>query len=377
MGGFCCNGPPEPENQVKFDEMNKIRISNKEEIKQSYNDLSEFNKNIINNGDYITEDDFNTFIPEEIKNFIQKNPFEINQENMKSFSFEVEPFQFTNGNIYKGKWNKNLEFNGSGKYYLSQEKIFIEGFWENGQLKFGRLFFPNGDIYKGEIKDSKYHGKGKLISMDEVYEGDFVNGEKNGKGKLVFNDKTIYEGNFENGEFKGQGKMIWNNGYKYKGEFKGPVLSGKGVLSTPNGDIYEGDFENNSFHGKGKYKFNKTGNNYEGEFQFGIKKGKGIFNCLNKYIYEGNWDNDLPCGIGKVTNWEKTCVLKSIWRFGKIAEEPFYESGSEEDFKSINLNIIGDEKMDLDIKALTHLNYVENDSTQYKLKSVLSFLTEN
>ena len=131
----------------------------------------------------------------------------------------------------------------------------------------------------------------------------------------------------------------------------------------------------NLFHGKGKYKFNKSGNEYEGEFQYGAKKGKGIFTCLNQYTYEGNWDNDLPCGVGKLTNWEKNGVLKSIWRFGKIAEEPYYEKGNEEDFRSIDLNINVDE-MVLNTKELPHLNQMDNNNTQYKLTTSLSFLMD-
>ena len=191
---------------------------------------------------------------------------------------------------------------------------------------------------------------------------------------MTFDDGTIYEGNFNKGEFKGKGKMTWNNGYEYNGEFNGSILSGKGKLSGPNGDIYEGDFENNLFHGNGKYIY-KNGNEYEGEFQYGVKKGKGTFIETNKYIFEGNWDNDLPCGVGKVTNWEKNGILKSTWRFGKIAEEPIYELGNEEKFQDIQLDL-KPEEMFLNTKELPHLVKMENDSTQYKLGNSLSFLNE-
>ena len=380
--GCWCNRDVNLDQQLSFDTKKPDKVNNlnsyssyREMIKDSFNNfISEFNKNKEKIGDYISKEEFYSIIPTEIQNYMKDNPLNRNQENIKKSTYEMEPFEFKNGNIYQGKWNKNLAFEGPGEYYLKQDKVFVEGNWDNGNLKNGRIFLPNGDIYEGEIKDSNYNGKGKLKTIkNEIYEGDFVNGEKTGNGKIIFEDGTIYEGNLEKGQFKGKGKMIWKNGYEYIGEFNGPILSGKGKLKGPEGDIYEGDFENNLFHGKGKYTFNKNGNEYEGDFQYGIKKGKGKFTCVNQYIYDGSWDNDLPCGIGKLTNWEKNGILKCIYRFGKIAEEPIYELGNEDDFNSIDLNIKADE-MTLNTKGLPHLDFVESESTQYKLKTSLSFL---
>lgn len=380
MGSFCCIGNEDHSNQLSFDKKPEERIitSEKQINKESYNNfLSKFNEKIQNlNGEYISKENFESIIPKEIHNYMKENPLKREKEIVKKSTYDNEPFEFNNGNIYQGKWNKNIEFDGPGIYYLKQDKVFIEGDWENGNFCYGRIFYPNGDIYEGQIKDSKPNGKGKLkLINNEIYEGDFENGEKTGKGKIIFEDGTIYEGNIENGKFKGNGKMIWTNGYEYNGEFDGPTLKGKGILKMPNGDIYEGDFDNNLFHGKGKYTFNKNGNEYEGDFQYGIKKGKGIYTCINEYIYDGYWDNDLPCGFGKLTNWEKNGILKCIWRFGRIAEEPVYEMGNEENFNQEDLNIKLDE-MEVYKKELPHLDYVENDLTQYVIKTSLSFLSD-
>jgi hypothetical protein len=375
----CCSGNVDFSNNMSFDKESKRIITSEKPInKESYNNfLSNFNEKIQNiNGKYISKDDFDSIIPEKIQNYMKENPLKREKEIVKKSTYDVEPFEFKNGNIYQGKWNKNMEFDGPGTYYLQQDKVFIEGDWEKGNFSYGRIFYPNGDIYEGQIKDSKPNGKGELKTLNnERYEGDFVNGEKTGKGKIIFEDGTIYEGNIENGKFKGNGKMIWTNGYEYNGEFDGATLKGKGILKMPNGDIYEGDFDNNLFHGKGKYTYNKNGNEYEGDFQYGIKKGKGIYTCINEYIYDGYWDNDLPCGFGKLTNWEKNGILKCIWRFGRIAEEPVYEIGNEENFSQVDLNIKLDE-MDVNKKELPHLEYIENDSTQYVIKTSLSFLSE-
>ena len=338
--------------------------------------MSKFDQNLHYFGKYIDPEELKKIIPEEFNNYMKENPFKIKKEETGE-TFETKPIIFKNGNVYHGNWNTDYKMEGKGKYYLKEENVFAEGNWVNGELKYARVFLPNGDIYEGELRDSMFNGHGKLIShnSNDIYEGNFVNGEKTGKGKITFSDGTIYEGELENGEFKGNGKMTWTNGYKYDGEFNGHFLNGKGTLTCPNKDVYNGDFENSYFHGKGKYTFYKTGNEYDGDFQYGVRKGKGNYSVPNKYKYKGNWDNDLPCGIGRLMNWDESSVLKCTWRFGKIAEEPVYESGSEEDFNSIDKNI-EPEMIDVNIRQLPHIDMTENESTQYKIETCPSFLEE-
>ena len=38
--------------------------------------------------------------------------------------------------------------------------------------------YPNGDEYKGDVKNGKPHGKGKYISDGDTFEGNFANGEE-------------------------------------------------------------------------------------------------------------------------------------------------------------------------------------------------------
>ena len=207
-----------------------------------------------------------------------------------------------------------------------------------------------------------------------IYEGDFEDGERNGNGKIIFEDGTIYEGQIEKAELKGKGKMTWKNGYEYEGYFKSNKFNGNGTLKGPSGDIYQGEFSNNLFHGKGKYTYN-NGNTYEGQFVYGQKKGKGVYKCNNLYEYDGDWDIDLPCGVGKLSNWDKSGIIKSTWRYGNIMEDPIYEKGSNECFENIDLNIIPD-KMELSIRDLSNIENTETQSTQYKIGTRASFLDE-
>ena len=337
-----------------------------------------FEDKLQNFGKYF-EQEFNTLITPEILAYMTENPFSLNPEQYEiSEVYEMKPIEFNNGNVYKGGWNENLKMEGQGKYYLKEDGVLAEGLWKEGNLVYARVFIgkeDSFDIYEGEMKNSSFYGKGKLIlSNGVIYEGDFIDGEKTGNGKIIFEDKTVYEGGVEKGDLNGKGKMIWTNGYEYEGDFGFNKLCGNGILKSPNGEIYEGEFKNNLFNGYGKYTF-KNGNTYEGQFLYGIKKGKGVYKCLNKFEYDGDWDNDLPCGVGKLSDWNKTGVIKSTWRYGNIMEEPVYEQGTSENFEDIDLNIVPDQ-ITLNIKYLSNLDYTDMQSTQFKLGTQVSFLDE-
>ena len=340
--------------------------------------MTTFETNLQTFGQYYSSD-FNTLISQKIQDYMHEHPLEIEQKYKENLeSIDVKPIEFKTGNIYEGGWNKNLKMEGQGKYYLKAENVFVEGIWKDGNIIYGRVFMTNEDeldIYEGEMKDSSFNGKGKLTSSNgQVYIGDFIDGEKTGNGKIIFADGTIYEGQVEKSELKGEGKMIWKNGYEYQGNFDGNKLSGHGILTNINSDMYEGDFTNNLFSGNGTYTF-KSGNIYEGEFSYGVKKGKGIYKCLNLYEYDGDWDNNLPCGVGKLSTWNKNGIIKSSWRYGKNVEEPIYEKGSEEDFEGIDFDIKVDEMM-LNIKDLSNLENTEIQTSQYKLVTNVSFLDD-
>jgi hypothetical protein len=323
--------------------------------------------------------DFKTLLSEKIQNYIAEHPLQINPEYYQNLEgYDIKAVEFKNGNIYEGGWNKNTRMEGQGKYYLKEEKVFVEGIWKNGDLVYARVFMGDDDsleIYEGEIKDSNFNGKGKLTSSNgQIYIGEFIEGVKTGKGQIIFKDGTIFDGQVEKGEPKGEGKMTWKNGYEYEGNFDGNKLSGKGKLKGPNQESYEGDFTNNFFNGKGVYTY-ANGNTYEGEFSFGAKKGKGIYSCLNSYQYDGDWDNDLPSGNGKLSTWDKNGIIKSSWRHGKIMEEPVYEKGDKNNFEGIDFNIAVDE-MKINIRDLTNLEMPEVQTTQYKFETMPSFLDD-
>ena len=66
----------------------------------------------------------------------------------------------------------------------------------------GTRMWASGDVYEGDFKDGKQHGKGKYtLASGDVYEGDFKDGKQHGKGKYSSADGTTYEGIWVDGEY--------------------------------------------------------------------------------------------------------------------------------------------------------------------------------
>ena len=309
----------DPNNKIKKEEknfsINQLSSSNISFAQHNYNNFTKkFNSKLHYLGKYFDISEFNQKIPKKAYNYMIQNVLNIPPNIIQSNPvYEMKPVEFENGNIYSGNWNEKFKMEGYGQYYIKEVNLFVEGIWTDGKLIFGRIFFPNENIYEGEIKNSAFNGKGKLIfNNGDMYDGCFFDGERNGKGKYIFNDGTIYEGDFSNSEFKGHGVIKWKNGVEYEGDFNGLVLKGKGKLEDKiNLEKYEGNFDNNYFNGFGKYYFNNYAS-YEGEFEFGIKNGKGNYKNKEGIFYEGTWANNLPNGIGKFGCNE--FIVKGVWK---------------------------------------------------------------
>jgi hypothetical protein len=361
-------------NQFEYPTEDKKKIENTLEKSLSNNKNNIDNKNLFYKefdekikliGNYLSEKEFEMMIPEEAKKFINNESSLSNLQ--KRTSYQVKPVEFENGNIYHGQWNDNFEMEGYGKYFLKNEKVLAEGVWEKGELKKARIFYPNGELYEGEMTNSNYNGKGKLISQNYEYDGEFVDGEKTGEGTIKYKDGTEYTWRFSQNNFNGYGNMKWNNDLEYKGYFKDNCLEGNGTLFNKRGEKYEGNFEKNAFHGKGKYIYS-NGDEYEGDFEYGIRKGRGIYKKNNGFIYEGLWDNNVPNGYGKITINDKK--IKCNFHNGKIIDENMYEEQND-----INYNFYN-EPMNLLTQKLAHLENIDVLSSQFGAGTMLSFLDE-
>ena len=328
------------ENNILNNSDNDINNINEEQLKEDYKFKAfknKFETVLPNFGQYIDKEQFNENIPENARSYMDQNEFQLPDNlHINENIYEMQPIKFKNDNLYEGYWNENIIMDGLGKYYIADGNLFIEGVWDNGRSIYGRIYYPNNNIYEGFINNSNCEGKGKLIyDTGEIYEGDFSNGELDGEGKLTFADKTIYEGQFSKGEINGKGIMKWPNGIIYDGYFSKGTLNYQGKLIGNGQEQYEGNFQNNFFSGKGKYTF-EDGSTYEGDFESGLRNGKGIYIKKDEFSYEGSWANDYAHGFG--TYSFGSVNVKGIWRNGYNAEITKVEGCEINDFNHEILN---------------------------------------
>ena len=375
MGCVECKICKQEEDKSQFEYSNeahqKIQNNLDNSIKENDNFIKEFDEKIQYIGQYIPEKEFEEMIPQILSyNIMQDKPFPY-KKNYKN-AHNMRPVEFENGNIYYGQWNEDFEMEGYGKYYLKEEKVLAEGVWEKGELKVARIYYPNGDFYEGELMNSTYNGKGRLIlSNKDEYIGDFVDMEKEGEGEMKYaDDGTIYKGGFRKNFFNGHGNMKWANGTEYNGNFVDNYFEGEGVLFNDEGEKYEGNFEKNLFHGKGKYTYS-NGDIYEGDFEYGIRKGRGIYRKNGMFIFEGLWDNNVPNGYGKITIRNK--IIKCNYHNGRFIDDKIYKD--EPMYNGIDFHFYNEE-MNLSAQKLSHIENIDVSSSQYRAGTKLSFLDD-
>ena len=118
------------------------------------------------------------------------------------------------------------------------------------QAEFKRIEYDGGDVYEGETRNGKRHGKGKYTWADgDTYEGDWKDGKRCGRGKLIQYGKSP----------SGETYMK----YSYDGEWLDSKEHGHGIC-------VEGDF--------GMYKNDKV---YEGEWVNGKRQGRFVWYLTN------------------------------------------------------------------------------------------------
>lgn len=83
------------------------------------------------------------------------------------------------------------------------------------------IYYPNGDIYNGQITDNKKHGKGILHTKDIYFEGMFNNDLKHGQAFIRHANADYYfKGKWKNDEPDLFGTYVFDNGTEFMGEFK-------------------------------------------------------------------------------------------------------------------------------------------------------------
>ena len=355
---FEKNNTPNQENPISRKNYTTfININNNNDI------VNEALERKISLGTYLDISEYKKIINEKILNYIEAHRLNYQDYFPSTINtYKSSPIQFQNGNIYYGNWNSNGEMEGYGIYFIKEKNITTEGIWKKGNIIYGRIFFPNYDIYEGYMKNSYPNGKGLILFINkEIYKGDFVNGEMTGKGTFIFKDKSNYTGNIRNGIFNGEGSMKWIDGTEYHGNFLNSTLNGKGKMFNVNlGEAYNGNFNKNEFNGNGIYHY-KNGDIYEGNFEQGLKKGKGKYKRNDNVEFDVNWDNDLPNGKGIITFYKDK--MEGFWRNGNIIRKEIIK-GNIDTFRELDLNLKPIKKS-LYPSSLPNLNIYDTKISQF------------
>ena len=233
----------------------------------------------------------------------EKETYYINNANLK-----MGAFKYNNNSVYKGMINANNLREGFGKLYLPDGSIY-KGFFHNNKMEGrGRYLNINGYVYDGDFKNDLSNGYGKYISLDGTtykgswsedkqsglgdisypdgsrYTGNFKNGKKHGVGKLIFPDLNVYEGNFNYNEIKGEGSYHWKDGRFYVGNWSNNKMNGYGIFVWPDKKKYYGHYVNNLKEGFGVFLWGEE-HSYEGFWKSGRQEGNGILKSNNSLKY--------------------------------------------------------------------------------------------
>ena len=200
--------------------------------------------------------------------------------------FGIWPYK-NNASPHKKETNREIVNRGLARIQPKTEADAEDMIGGQGKGR-GRIQFPNGDLYEGDLRNGRMHGQGILQGQTFKYEGRFENGMKHGSkgtedakqyhytGDWLFNkmhgngvlqdQNGRYEGNFEQGFKKGEGLLTYkDDGRMFRGQFvnnmpqsgemiladgtrldgdwlSGVNLSGRGTITFPNGDTYHGEW---------------------------------------------------------------------------------------------------------------------------------------
>ena len=206
-----------------------------------------------------------------------------------------------NNDVYEGEF-KNGKRHGKGIYF-SENEFFYIGNWKEDIIEGEGIFiknnseayigkFENGEIIEGNYTHSNIKKKKDILStefFDEIYNG--ILNEINCNKDVV--PSECYKGPCKDWKFNGKGKCEYKNGI-YMKEILKIINKGYGKMKYKNGDIYEGYFKDNKFDGYGKMIYNNK-DEYDGQWKNGKKHGDGtmiIYHWYGNSEKHCTWEND-------------------------------------------------------------------------------------
>ena len=248
----------------------------------------------------------------ETENYPKDGTFRLNSDLIKNAYKEITGTEFPDSESSKQKEKQAISDAAKNQNEQPQSDI-----------NFKRIEYDGGDVYEGETRNGKRHGKGKYTWSDgSFYDGEWKDDRKDGNGKQSHPDGTCYDGGWKDDKMDGFGVLVYSNQSRYEGHWSEGTENGHGMLTFANGNRYDGEWKDGNENGHGIKKYINVGV-YDGEWKDGDENGHGTMTFANGNRYDGDWvDGDMNGnGIYTYANGEKykvTCKEDEI-----ISKEPF------------------------------------------------------
>ena len=207
---------------------------------------------------------------------------------------------WANGDVYQGELLQSRR-HGQGEFTWANGQRY-RGTWVNDvpQGK-GSLKFASGNQYDGDVAQGLPHGTGRMVyASGDSFQGRFLQGKPDGSGTYRWANGQTYEGAWSNDQPNGKGVLVYANGNRYEGNLLNGVPDGNGTLNYASGDVYSGQFSQGQAHGEGTYTW-KAGDRYSGQWQTGLKHGQGKLEWASGDRWEGQFENDAQTVRGTLT----------------------------------------------------------------------------
>lgn len=198
----------------------------------------------------------------------------------------------------------------------------------------GVYYLANGDRYEGTFKEgrpfgaSTYYFNSKTNPAIQRIDGKFDGFEFPPAGRVFYSNGAIYGGEIKNGLPHGIGLMFYKDGAVYRGRFDCGKCSGPGALNMTNGSIFVGGFNNDTIK-KGIYYDKQFDSFYYGAFENRLRSGLGKYFYKDGSISEGTYVNGKLNGLVLRTGSDNT------------AHEEYYIAGQKADsnvFETVDLD---------------------------------------
>ena len=193
--------------------------------------------------------------------------------------------------VYQGLF-KDGDLNGPGRYASKDGEVYEGNFVDGEYDGQGVLSGNNGNRYEGRFEKGQFVRGTLTDASGQTMTGPFKNFQANGLMEATYPGGMVFKGEMRDGEFKGKGELRLADGKRIRADFDGSGAD-EGEIDYPNGDRYTGALYAAAAYGKGRMVY-ANGDVYEGQFAKDQPHGRGTLTpaTSGKAVQTGQWRRD-------------------------------------------------------------------------------------